>query len=929
MDTNLPSGTVTFLFTDIEGSTKLWQQFPKAMPGALARHHAILREAIEANNGYVFQIIGDAFCAAFSTAANGLEAALAAQRGLHAASWGETGEIRVRMALHTGMAEVHAGEHTSGEYASNLTLSRAARLLSAGHGGQILLSLPTAELVREALPSDVSLRDLDAHLLKDLIRPEHIYQAILPDLRSEFLPLKTLDTHPNNLPIQLTSFVGREHEMARIQELLNGTRLFTLTGEGGCGKTRLVLQAAADLIDEFPDGVWFVELASMTNPDLIPQTVASVMGLREAAGQSLMALLSDNLRTKTTLLILDNCEHLVEACAKFADTILHVTSQVKLLATSREALGISGETAYRVPSLSLPPKDFTGLQDIASLTQYEAVRLFIERAHAVQPDFSVTKVNASALVQICQRLDGIPLALELAAARVKSLSAEQIAARLDDRFRLLTGGSRTAVPRQQTLRAAIDWSYDLLTEEERVLLRRLSVFAGGWTLDAAQAVCSCDPVCAEDVLDLLAHLVDRSLIVFEQHASETRYRMLETIRQYARDKLFESGEGEPIRNQHLDFFLGLTEEALPELESTQQAMWLNRLETEHENLRAALDWSQQSEGGVEAGLRLSDALGEFWSIRGHLTEGRERIAAVLTHAQELNRSAAFGKVLVRAADLAYRQSDYPAAQSLGEQAILIFQELGDKLYISYAKSLLGWVSEEKGDYATAIQLQEEVLALTRELNDDTNTASALSNLAWAVLRPGDHARANAYLEEALAIHRRIGDKGGMGFVLSGLAEVALREGTLERASQLIEESLVLRGELGHKWGIGASLGTSAWIAMRQGDWESAVKRLRESIQVRKEIGDSGGIAFCLERLAEVANGKHAAEKAARIFGAAESLRSSLRSKIDPVDQPEYESNLASLHAELGEEKFNAAWEDGQKMTLEQAVDYALKELGSG
>ena len=928
MDTNLPSGTVTFLFTDIEGSTKLWQQFPKAMPDALARHHAILREAIEAHNGYVFQIIGDAFCAAFSNTANGLEAALAAQRGLHAASWGETGEIRVRMALHTGMAEVHVGERTSGEYVSNLTLSRAARLLSAGHGGQILLSLPTAELVREALPSDVSLRDLDAHLLKDLIRPEHIYQAVVPDLGSEFLPLKTLDTQPNNLPIQLTSFIGREGEIARVKEILNGTRLVTLTGEGGCGKTRLVLQAAADLIDEFPDGVWFVELAPLTDPDLIPQTVASLLGLREAAGLTLMAMLLDHLHAKTTLLILDNCEHLIEACAQFADKILHAASKVKFLATSREALGIAGETAYRVPSLSLPPKDFTGLQDNRSVTQYEAVRLFIDRALAVQPDFSVTNANAPALVQICQRLDGIPLALELAAARVKSLSVEQIAARLDDRFRLLTGGSRTALPRQQTLRATIDWSYDLLMEEERVLLRRLSVFAGGWTLDAAQAVCSCDPVCADDVLDLLAHLVDRSLVVFEQRDGETRYRMLETIRQYARDKLFELGENERIRNQHLDFFLKLAEQALPELESTEQVMWLNRLETEHENLRAALDWSQQSQSEMEVGLRLSEVLGEFWLIRGHLTEGRARIAAVLARAQGLTRTAAFGKVLLCAADLAYRQSDYPASQSLGEQAMLIFQELGDKLNISDTKSLLGWVSEEKGDYATAIQLQEEVLALTRELKDDKYIASALSNLAWAVLRPGDYARASAYLEEALAIHRRIGDKAGMGYLLSGLGEVALREGKLERASKLIEESLVLRGELGHKWGIGASLGTSAWIAMRQFDWSSAVKRLKESIQVRKEIGDRGGIAFCLERLAEVAIGKHQAENAARIFGAAESIRASLRSKIDPVDQPEYERNLASLRAELGEGRFNAAWEEGQKMTLEQAVDYALEEVGS-
>jgi predicted ATPase/class 3 adenylate cyclase len=917
-----PTGTVTFLFTDIEGSTQLLHALRDQYTLVLADQRAILRAAFDQWAGREIDTQGDAFFVAFARATDAVNAVVQAQRNLAAHAWADGVTVRVRMALHTGEALLATTGYVG------IDVHRAARICSAGHGGQVLLSQTTRDLVEEALPDGVALRDLGEHRLKDLKRPEHVYQLVIADLPVDFAPLKSLDAHPHNLSIQLTSFIGREQEMARVKELLASARLLTLTGAGGAGKTRLALQVAADLIDEFPDGVWLIELAPLTDPALIPQTVASVLGLREAAGQSLMAMLSDYLRAKTTLLILDNCEHLIDACAKFADTILHAAPKVKLLATSREALGIAGETAYRVPSLSLPPQDFTSLQDFGSLTQYEAVRLFIDRALAVQPDLSVTNANAPALAQICHRLDGIPLALELAAARVKSLSMEQIAARLDDRFRLLTGGSRTALPRQQTLRAAIDWSYDLLAEEERVLLRRLSVFAGGWTLEAAQAVCSCDPVCADDVLDLLAHLVDKSLVVFEQYNSEARYRMLETIRQYARDKLFESGEGERIRNQHLDFFLRLAEEALPELDSAEQVMWLNRLETEHENLRAALDWSQQSESGVEVGLRLADALGEFWSIRGYLTEGRERISAVLAHTQVLKRTAALGKVLYQAADLAYRQSDYPAAQSFGEESLAIFRELGDKRSISYAQSLLGWVSEEKGDYATAIRLQEEVLALNRELNDDNETASALSNLAWAVLRPGDYARANAHLEEALAIHRRIGDKGGMGFVLSGLAEVALREGKLEPASKLIEKSLVLRRELGHKWGIGASLGTWAWIAMRQFDWESAFARLKESVQVRKEIGDRGGIAFCLERLAEVAIGKHEAEKAARIFGAAESMRASLRSMIDPVDKPEYELNVASLRAELGEGKFNAAWEEGQKMTLEQAVAYALEEVGS-
>ncbi len=500
---NLPTGTVTLLFTDIEGSTQLLHALRDQYALVLADQRAILRAAFDQWAGCEIDTQGDAFFVAFARATDAVNAVVQAQRNLAAHAWTDGVTVRVRMALHTGEAMLATTGYVG------IDVHRAARICSAGHGGQVLLSQTTRDLVEEALPNGVALRDLGEHRLKDLKRPEHVYQLVIADLPADFAPLKSLDAHPHNLPIQLTSFIGREQEMARVKELLEGARLLSLTGSGGAGKTRLALQVAADLIDEFPDGVWFVELAPLTDAGLIPQTVASLLGLREEAGRPVMTMLSDYLRAKTTLLLLDNCEHLIDACAKFADTILHVAPKIKILATSREALGIAGETAYRVPSLSLPPPQLP-ISNYQSLNQYESVRLFIDRALAVQPDFSVTNANAPALAQICHRLDGIPLALELAAARVKSLSVEQIAVRLDDRFRLLTGGSRTALPRQQTLRAAIDWSHSLLTEEERVLLRRLSVFAGGWTLDAAQAVCGCDPVRADDVLDLLARLVDKS-----------------------------------------------------------------------------------------------------------------------------------------------------------------------------------------------------------------------------------------------------------------------------------------------------------------------------------------------------------------------------------------------------------------------------------
>ena len=478
---NPPTGTVTFLFTDIEGSTKLWELYPDAMKVALARHDIILRQAIESHGGVVFKTVGDAFCAAFSSAPAAVEAALAAERALFSERWGETGAVRTRAALHTGNAESREGDYFGP------TLNRVARLLSTGYGGQILLSLPAQELVRDHLPEGTELRDLGEHRLKDLIRPERIYQLAAWGLPADFPPLRALDPQRTNLPIQPTSFIGRRQEMAEVRRLLTATRLLTLTGTGGVGKTRLALHVAADLVDAYRDGVWLVELASVTDPALVLQAVAAALGVREQPGRPLRDTLIDFLDARHLLLVLDNCEHLVAACAQLADAVLHACPTVTILATSREALGVGGELTWRVPSLPAP--DAQHPPPLEHLTQYEAVRLFIDRAVFALPSFTVTNANAPAVAQICWRLDGISLAIELAAARVKLLAPEQIAARLDDRFRLLTGGSRTALPRQQTLRAAIDWSYDLLSEPERTLLRRLSVFAGGWTLEGAEAVC--------------------------------------------------------------------------------------------------------------------------------------------------------------------------------------------------------------------------------------------------------------------------------------------------------------------------------------------------------------------------------------------------------------------------------------------------------
>jgi predicted ATPase/class 3 adenylate cyclase len=519
-DASPPTGTVTFLFTDIEGSTRIWEAHPDAMQVALAHHDAMVRKSIVAENGYVFKTVGDAFCAAFARGPEAVAAALRVQRALAAGPWPAATPIKVRIALHTGAVEARDQDYFGPP------LNRVARLLATGYGGQTLLSQATYELCRDALPAGVSLRDLGAHRLKDLARPEQVYELAYPGYRDDFPPIKSLSTHPNNLPQQLTSFIGREKAIADVETLLRKARLVTLTGAGGSGKTRLSLQVAAEALAQFPDGAWFVELAPFSEPALVPQAVAAVLGIAEEGGRPISHTLAENLRSKRLLLLLDNCEHLRDACAVLADNLLRQCPDVRILASSREALGIAGEQTYRVPSMSLPDRTQAHVQTAQSLSTYEAVRLFIDRAVLLRPDFAVTNRNAPALASLCCHLDGIPLAIELAAARVRALSVEEIDGKLDERFRLLTGGSRTALPRHQTLRALIDWSYDLLRAPEQLLLQRLSVFTGGCTLAAAEQVCTGGEVANGDVLDLLTSVADKSLVLADYGDGHSRYGML-------------------------------------------------------------------------------------------------------------------------------------------------------------------------------------------------------------------------------------------------------------------------------------------------------------------------------------------------------------------------------------------------------------------
>ena len=919
----LPSGTVTFLFTDIEGSTQLWQQHPAAMPAALTRHHTILHRAIASHDGYVFQIIGDAFCAAFATAFDGLIAALAAQRALRDEAWGDTGPLRVRMALHTGVAQVHAGDYTAGQYVSGLTLSRAARLLSAGHGGQILVSSPTAELVSEQMPPDTVLRDMGVHRLKDLVQPQHIFQVSASDLSTHFPPLKTLGALPNNLPIHLTSFIGREHELAEMHGLLSTTRLLTLTGPGGAGKTRLALQVAADRLNAFEHGVWFVELASLSEPTLVPKAVLNTLGLREEAGHELLAPLTDFLRAKSLLLVLDNCEHLIHTCAHLAHHLLTHTLHLKILATSREALGIAGEVPYQVPSLALP--DPQHLPPLASLTQYDAVHLFIERATAVQPTFALMHANAPAVAHICHRLDGIPLAIELAAARIKLFTPEQIVARLDDRFRLLTGGSRTALPRQQTLRSTIDWSDSLLSDAERILFRRLAVFAGGWTFDAAEAVCVNDGLDAFEMLDLLAQLVNKSLVTTEVHEGETRYRMLDTIRDYALDKLRDAGEVGQVRDRHLEYFLALAETAEPQLRSGEQIVWLHRLETELDNVRGALDWCMKQPARAGVGLRLVGTLAWFWELRGYPNEGRQRLETALANASGSVPPVLRAKALNGAGRLAFVQDDLATAQVLLEESVRLADHVSDQWLMLAARHNLANVLAMRGEPEAARALHAASLELGKAIGDAWGMAWALMGLGRMALATGEYDAARAYFEESLVLRRGMHDQWGIARSLNELGDVARMQGDYGTARARYEASLTIHQELGHTEFMTRVLPNLAHVVHQLGADDEAAVLFRQGLQLCQALGKRHRLGECLVGLATIASARGQLDKAVQLLAAFERLIVSTRLGLSPDKAVAVEQLKQVLRAALAVDSYAIAWDKGGALTQEQAVALALQE----
>jgi predicted ATPase/class 3 adenylate cyclase len=979
-----PTGTVTFLFTDIEGSTRRWDAQPEAMRHALARHDAILRESIEQHGGYVFKTIGDAFCAAFAVAPDALQAALAAQHALHQEAWPEeTGALRVRMALHTGAAEVRDGDYFGPP------LNRVARILSAGHGGQVTLSAIAQELVRDQLPAGVELWDLGEHRLKDLIRPERIYQLAAWGLPTDFPPLRTLDVRPHNLPLQATPFIGREREVAEARDRLlqPDTRLLTLIGPAGTGKTRLALQVAAECLDDMPDGVFFVALASISVPALVLPTVAAALGVKEVAGHPLAETLARQLRDRQVLLVLDNVEQLIAAAPSIAG-LLAACPSLKVLATSRTALHVYGEREYAVPPLTLP--DPRRLPPIDRLSQYSAVRLFIERAQDVVPDFAVTNETAPAVAEICARLDGLPLAIELAAARTRLLPPAALLGRLDRRLALLTGGARDLPARQQTLRGAIAWSYDLLAPQEQTLFQRLSVFAGGCTLEAAEAVCGegngqraasneegtgptlvvrCSlPVARDNVLDLLASLAEKSLLRrAEGPDGEPRVSLLETIREYALEQLEASGEGEQSRGAHARYFGALGEEAAPQLSGPHQALWLSRLEAEHDNLRAALRWSLGSGSDVETGVALAGRLAPFWEVRGHLSEGRrwlEQALAVAGAAPEPLRLRA----LSAAGGLARAQGDMRRAGECWEEALGLARRLGDEARIAGQLLNLGIVAnaERKHDRATA--LLEESLALARTHGRTGLAARALNHLGNAARAQGDRSRAAARYTESLALNRDLGDRREIAWLLANLARLAAEEGGTHRAASLLDESAAIFRDLGDQRALAQTLIAAGEVARQQEAHGRAAELYDEARSIGQELDLPTLVAAAFHNLGHVAlrgrdvrraeallrdglgrltagqspaphavanfltglgctaaaAGEHA--RAARLLGAADHQFDRLGASRDPADRTAYDRYRTETMGALGDTGFAVAWSAGRALSLDDAVALALEEV---
>ncbi len=904
-DGELPSGVVSLLFSDIEGSTRLLQQLGDLYGNVLAEHDRLLRCVWAAHGGIEVEREGDAFVVAFDDPSAAVRAAVEAQRALDGHGWPHGGSLRVRMGVHTGLPKVRDGLYWG------LDVHYAARLCAAANGAQVLVSESTATLV------DVPLEDLGQHALKDFPAPRRLFHLLVDGRGSDlFAPVRTLRTGRTNLPDQLSSFIGRERELDEVCALLAETRLVTVVGAGGVGKTRLTLAAAARLLDGSGDGVWLVELAALRDPDLVVVEVARVLGVSAQAGRAGLDSLVDAVRNRRLLLVLDNCEHLVRAAADLVVALAARCPGIVTLASSREPLGVPGERVYRMPSMSLPRPDERSPEDS------EAVRLFVDRAREHRPGFAIDEGNAEAVAMVVRRLDGIPLAIELAAARLRSLGIGELQARLEQSFRLLTGGSRTALERQQTLRALFDWSYELLSARERAVLSRLSVFAGGFDLEAAEAVCASDRIDEIDVVDLLGALVDKSLVQVDDLGQRLRYRLLETVRDYAAGKLAESGEREreAIRRAHRDYYLALAEIAEPRLEARDQLEWLERLEAEHDNLRSALQYCLEDED-PELGLRLAAAMHLFWHMHGHGSEGARATTA------QLGRSGTGEPTLVRARALAAAggllcqdAGELEPAAAHGEHALAIARSHNDDHVAAEALSALGWTRMRQGMAGEATALLQEGVAHARRAGDQQLLAKLLHGLGAMVVNTGSYPR--ELLQEAIRLHRARGDRINEARALDSLGVAALNNGDvgaarvhLESAARLGRELAVPRIKLNTLINLGL-------VAFLDGDNALAQLSFADALPLARDT-EEPAVPYVLLGLA-LTTATTDPEEAARLHGAVDRLLEESGEHLERLEARLREESRQQLKALLGEESFQDAIEVGRAQQIDVVISAAIE-----
>ncbi|MBV9737096.1 MAG: tetratricopeptide repeat protein [Candidatus Eremiobacteraeota bacterium] len=897
-----PSGTLTFLFTDIEGSTRSWERDAAQMADVLNRHNALLSHAIDSAGGVVFKTVGDEFCAVFAMPENALGAAIEAQRQLASL-------IPVRMALHSGTAVERDGDYFGP------TLNRVARLMAIGHGGQILVSGVTAAMLRDGI-AKAQLRDLGMHRLRDLSEPERVFQAIVDDLRIDFPPLQSLDSRPHNLPAQLTTFVGREAEVRELDDALRVTRLLTLTGPGGIGKTRLALEVGSKVLDEFPHGVWFIDFSAIHDAERIPESIASALSLQEEADRTHWDIAMSYLRDKQLLLILDNCEHLVDGCAHRANEILQNATAVRVLATSREPLSVPGERLWVVPSLL---ED--GASSAASI-ENPAVQLFIDRAMLTGRQLDLNGPTLQTIGEICQCLDGIPLALELAASRAQSLTVNEILGHLSDRFRFLASGDRTRLPRQKTLRGAIDWSYELLEQRESATFVRTAVFTGEFGLAAAEAICADGDVANADVLDALSALVAKSFVVQRERDGSSRYRVLETLREYGFEKLTAQDEIEALRRRHFDYYVAYGAKLETHFMASPREA-LPSMDADYENLRAALAWGFESSADRMPVLQLATAVSRYWEVRAHVHEARMWFAKLLDGIDGREPEPIIASAFSRASRLANLQGDYADAIKYGRVALQMRRQLGDQAGIADSLNDLGRAVQDAGRPRQAAPLYREALKFYRKQDNLVAQARVLCNIGLLAQQRGEHQIALKHIRESLALIENTSEHRIPAFILGALGTVSHHAGNIQDALDYNTRSLELVRTLGDIEGIARVLNNLAEVRIDVGDLQTARLHVAECIHICEESGLRHEYADALDNLAILEQRAQQADTAVQLMGAADAIRRLLRQPLAPYFESKRQDIIASIRQEIGAEGFERLRNAGERADPKALTKAAL------